>query len=316
MQNKDDKQNNITKLKTNYINFIKTYKNKLSNKKNDEFRISTYNIHYFTNIFEMKSTFREIIKNIIKINSDIIIIQEIVIGTDIVIINKNLKINIKNFYNLINSMYNKTIFCNAVPSWFNAIYGNMVLINKKFTTHTFNELNHTFPKSKCNNIRVGGNSDCVPETRCFIYITMKFKIYDLHIYGTHLDISDENARLTQIKYIINQSKVHKNKNDIVFICGDFNTIDRKQYDSKDYRINNSYTKNNGKVINFLKKSKFFDCHEENKIEMTTWNNTRVDFIFINKKCLNYRAEYYLVDSSDHIPVILTLENNFTIKPNV
>lgn len=307
----DDKLENILKLKLNYVNFIKKNQKKISIKKKDEFRISTYNIHYFTDIYEKKSKFKEIIKNILKINSDIIILQEIIIGTDEVIINNNLKLNIRNFYSLISSLYNKTIFCNSVPSWFNAIYGNMVLINKNIN-YNVNESNYTFSKAICN-VRVSGSHDCSPETRCYIYLMVKFKIYNLHIYGTHLDISDEKIRINQIKYIINKTKNHKNKNDIVFICGDFNTIDRSQYNSDDYRINNSYTKKNGKVIKYLKKTNFYDCHETNKSDMTTWNNTRVDFIFVNKKCLNYRAEYYFVDSSDHIPVIITLEDNFSIE---
>ena len=53
----DDKLENILKLKLNYINFIKKNQKKISIKKKDEFRISTYNIHYFTDIYEKKSKF-------------------------------------------------------------------------------------------------------------------------------------------------------------------------------------------------------------------------------------------------------------------
>jgi endonuclease/exonuclease/phosphatase family metal-dependent hydrolase len=268
----------------------------ISPKKKNEFRLTTYNIHYFTDIYESTSTYSGILKDMKNIDSDVIGLEESILGNK-VSINKTVTIDTTHFFKDVDKLgYNKTIFCNSVPSWYEAIYGNVVLVKKKYCKdtlcETLNEEIYTFDKSTKTTI-VSGKHSGTPETRCFIKIHLKYGSFHLHIYTTHLDVATENERLRQIKYIINDSKIYNKKNDVVFIMGDFNS-----------------TGNDSLVMNELLKKHFIDCHTAE--QMTVWNGTRVDYIFCNKRIHgNYRAEYYYTTNSDHIPVIITLTPDCT-----
>jgi endonuclease/exonuclease/phosphatase family metal-dependent hydrolase len=321
-------------LKTQFITYIGNNKDKtLSDLKDGEFRLATYNIHYFTDTNEEVNTYEGIIKNDIKlINADIIGLQEIVLGNEINInTEKKLIVDTTELYNDISNYgYHKTIICNSVPSWFNSLYGNMVLVhdricNKDVKCLETEETIHTFDKSD-ETVQVSGKHQGTQETRCFILLKAKYNNYNLYIYVTHLDVASETLRTEQINYIITDSKKYSESNDVVFIMGDFNSFNKEDLNDLDSRknlpkgnymekwINDTYVNKNGSVLESLMENKFFDCHSKNKELMTTWNTTRVDFIFCNKKMDgDFRAEYLYTLNSDHIPVILTLTNNTTFE---
>jgi endonuclease/exonuclease/phosphatase family metal-dependent hydrolase len=301
---------NPESLKLKFLEFVESNKDEksLSKLEPDEFRIATYNIHYFINIHEIKSTYDGVLQDIRTISADVIGLQEFILGNKVKI-NTDVTVDLTNFYDDIDKMgYTKTVLCNSVPSWFKSFYGNIALIHDRVCNNSdtictsLSETIHTFEKST-ESVTVSGVHEGTNETRCYIKIKTSYNGNTIYIYITHLDVASEELRKQQIQYIVNNSKTY-DKNGIVFIMGDFNTFDASD-DSLPPK--NEYTQNNGQVIDELKNSGFFDCHAQNKSKMTTWNNTRVDFIFCNKQISgDFRAEYLYTDNSDHLPVVLTL----------
>jgi endonuclease/exonuclease/phosphatase family metal-dependent hydrolase len=315
--------NYVENLKQSFINFINKNENTLSARGDGEYRIATYNVHYFTDVHEAKETKDIIIGDIANIDANALVLQEILVGGDNIKINNMLSINLGDLYNKISTKtkYSKKIVCNSVPSWYDGIYGNMMLINDncdKVCTKLEENI-YTFDKSN-ETVTVSGKNEGTKETRCYMYIHSVHSVvnrnYNIHIFGTHLDVASEAERLSQIKIIINHARKFNGPNDVVFICGDFNTFDRNDFSPDDPLLTtNQFTKNNGDVIKELKHNNYIDCHSNDKIAMTTWNGTRVDFIMCNKNISGYRAEYYYTLGSDHLPVILTLQKDFMILNN-
>ena len=157
---------------------------------------------------------------------------------------------------------------------------------------------------------MSGSHQGTNETRCYIKVKTAYNGKNIYIYTTHLDVASEDTRKKQMEYIIKDSKQHNRRDDVVFIMGDFNTFDVQDIENTKFAESwksNEYMRQNGEVVKLLKRRGFVDCHQPNKAEMTTWNNTRVDFIFCNKTVSgDFRAEYLYTENSDHLPVILTL----------
>ena len=326
--------NDISQLKINFLEYVET--NLAQNINvingfddiNKGIRICTYNIHYFTDIYEKKNTYNEILSDIQKINADIIILEEAIIG-GIIKINSEITIDCTDLYNKLNDLgYKKIIVCNNVPSWYNGVYCNLMLINDRILTNVakctiekantcekFNEYIYSFPKAK-SSVVVSGAHQGTKETRCFIYANVNIKEYNIHIFGTHLDVGSEDERLFQISNIIEETKKYNNENDYIIIMGDFNTDDKnKQYmdpEKIQFIQNNRFIKDNGKVIKALLDNNYFNIFSKTpNIEMTTWNNTIVDFIFIkngiNKPIPeNFNPKIYFTNASDHLPLCVDI----------
>ena len=223
--------------------------------------------------------------------------------------------------------YPKVILCNSVPSWYKAVYGNMLLIHKRLVDKCgpkdllckmYDETIYTFNKSTETRV-VSGSHQGTKETRCYIYINIPYDNKNIHIYGTHLDVASEETRLQQIKFIMEKIRTqHQSVNDISFIMGDFNSMDREQYKTHNYAyskeiLDNEFLLESGKVVKYLKENNYYDVCGNDPLEMTTWNNTRVDFIFCNRQLKNYVVEKYFTKASDHIPVVITLKSAATEK---
>jgi endonuclease/exonuclease/phosphatase family metal-dependent hydrolase len=333
-----DDYNNITvdDLKKNFIKYVTINKHNNDNISKPAnvgvgITIGTYNIHYFTDVYEKKNTYSNIINDIEYMNLDILLLEEALIGSNIKI-NDNLSIDPSNFYEDMYKLgYKKVIVCNNVPSWFNGIYCNILLIHQRIMDisavdtckinynicENLNEYIYSFDKAKETTI-VSGKHAGTKETRCYIYITFTINKMNIHLYGTHLDVASETERLNQINQIIKNAKKFNSPNDYIIILGDFNTNDlNKKYNNNsknDYVKNNKFTKNNNLVINRLKKNYYYDIFQNNlsHVEMTAWNNLIVDFIFVrngkNKKIpKNFKSEIFYTDASDHLPIILHID---------
>uniref|UniRef100_A0A6C0H9E2 Endonuclease/exonuclease/phosphatase domain-containing protein n=1 Tax=viral metagenome TaxID=1070528 RepID=A0A6C0H9E2_9ZZZZ len=310
-----------SELKESFLKYIENYKHLNNTNVDDSLRIATFNVHYFTDINE-KDTYESILNVIHHLNADIIILQEVIVGGKI-IINENTTINVSNLYDdLTNIGYKKKILCNSVPSWFQGIYGNLLLmknklcINKKNSLHKLceenNETIHTFEKSKECTV-VSGSHEGTNETRCYIYCKFNYHKCNFHIFGFHLDVGTEVTRLEQINNILVQCDCIKlsDPEAYIILLGDFNTTATSIPD-------NEFLKNNGVVYDKIVSHphNYYDCSKLNKekdrSKMTTWNNQVVDFIFCNKNLLsddNFGAEfdYYYTNSSDHLPIFITLK---------
>jgi len=291
-------------------------------------RIATYNVHYFTDVDEKKNTYEEVMKDIETINADIFILQEVIVGAGLVQIKPNLFVEISTLYTRLDNMgYTKIILCNSVPSWYKAIYGNLLLINKRLVDKCgsddlickkYDETIFTFNKSTTTTV-VSGSHEGTKETRCYIYVKIPFEDLNLHIYGTHLDVASEKTRMEQAMHIVKIiNSTHTQANDVGIIMGDFNTIDREQYQRENNQeiLQNKFLAQSGEVVKTLKTLNFHDMSADDPLKMTTWNNTRVDFIFSKPafKRGTYIAEKYFTKASDHLPVIVTLKRKVSTEP--
>lgn len=340
-------------LKCSYLNFIYQNENRnnnipVNNKGDNILRIATFNIHYFTDVWEANDTYADVLLAIKNLNPDIIVLQEALIGGDNITINPGLKLDLSDLYPQFEQLdYLKIVVCNSVPSWFPAVYGNILLVKNEFldkcvqdwtedsakkefqinrdkiVCEMMDENVFTFSKAEESTIVAGGQKGTM-ETRCYIYIKFPYKNRNIHIYGTHLDVATEANRLTQINRIIKDIEIKmKNdpttENDIFIVTGDFNSHDPKQYVGTqlgEQLSQNRFLKDNGKVVQALKKAGFTDAHQNNPAPLTTWSNVRVDFIFIkdnlalledkNPLDIVKNADVYFTDSSDHIPVFIDL----------
>lgn len=283
-------------LKNNYLNHISQNKYFLT-KNYGKLRIATYNIHYWTDVWE-NNKMNEIIKDIKYINADIIFLQEVIFGVKYKV--KNNYIDTRNIITILEKLDYFVVFCNTLPTWYNGIYGNMMCIKNKFK-NKINVSNHTFEKYTENNkINKKLSND---ETRCFI----KLEYLDFVIIGVHLCVNLEKNRLKQIKYISKILNKEKYKNKKLILLGDFNTTNVLEYENKiiknnilKYVFNNNryFMKNN--CIKILNDNKFLSV--TNKIKLTVWSNIQCDYIF-TKNINKYKSHVLYTNNSDHLPII-------------
>jgi endonuclease/exonuclease/phosphatase family metal-dependent hydrolase len=298
------------KLKKKFMRLVQSeqYKVKLPAKAvGAVLRLATFNVHYFTDVYEKRNTYYEVLDVIMSINADVIILQEILVGGSHVVINKDLTLDISNLFYMFQGMgYMKVIHCATVPSWFNSSYGNIMLVKDNICPMILcdiDESTYTFAKSNSATV-VSGQHEGIKETRCYIYIKIELGGIVYHIIGTHLDISSESTRLNQIQHIVQTYDSVRGPNDIIIIMGDFNTFDTNQYRNRQYSYlnTNEFTKMNGLVYEYLVENGYNDLTTNPPQLVTTWNLTRVDFIFSSHQL---RAECYTMytAASDHFPVI-------------
>lgn len=280
-------------------------------------RFATFNVHYFTDTHE-KNTYRQILDTIEAIDADFILLNEVILGGKVKV-NATTTVDVSNWYaDIAKRGYQRCIFCNVVPAWFNAVFGNALLVHQRvrcddFICNAINETIHTFPKSE-HVVAVSGQHAGVRETRCMIRASFPWRDVHVAIYGVHLDVASEDTRLAQIKEVVRQvrrdGKAHGDSY-APFIMGDFNTFDATQYPRDDPRMRTTFARGNGKVVGYLKKQGFYDCATVNggeAPEMSTWSNVRVDFIFGAHPDLRRRIRFDTVPTlaSDHLPVVITL----------
>jgi endonuclease/exonuclease/phosphatase family metal-dependent hydrolase len=316
-------------LEKEYINndmLIKQYKennrsfehlnNNIKKCSSNNIRIMLYNVHFWTNC-EEKNSMKEIINVIQKVNPDILCINEATIGKtkyndyDVSYEIEKIADPIKIIINLekkeLSDKYEQFVGCNVVPSWFNAIYGNIIYIKKSLKQRIMkyfaglsykNTIYNKFIcgyKNKCNMgqmIMTYNDLECcntsfinnvypltsigTKETRCFI----KFSLPDFDIIFTHLEAYNKEKRLLELK------ELNNNIIKTTIILGDFNTIllddytedqlkqwiNAPNYDA--YKTTSCIDKNIFDSMGWTNLDTYYN------INMTTWNGTKVDHIFI------------------------------------
>ena len=335
-------------LKYNYLEWVlhkRAHSFGVSVKPPGSLRIATYNVHYFTDVFEQINTYNGILRDVKTIGADFIGLTEVLVGGKDVTIHPGLTLHLDTLYaDLRKCGYPKKTMCNSVPSWYDGIYGNMLLVHDRVPCTdalctNLNESIFTFPKSK-KTVTVSGGHAGTTETRCYIKVqhthTGKRGVrYTVYVYTTHLDVASESERVRQIQHMIRDSQQHRGPQDVVFMMGDFNTVSAKHMDDKErrrvsyaqeWRKNKYYDfpksstlrkrKRAYRVIQALEENAFYDCHADCAADMTTWNQNRVDFIFCNRKVRQPEtmvAEYAYTANSDHIPVVLTMNKEVEFK---
>lgn len=216
------------------------YRTQAKDKVTHNFRIMCWNVRYFTNVNDQQ-TIDKIASVISEHNPDIICLQEATTGyNDYYKPDTSYFVDIRKYlpeYALLSS-------CLVVPSWYEAMYGNMILVKNEFVNFVkrnasdtyfnnlctqgraqgkclFNQYASTYMVPKPVNYREAGNVSSVfsGETRCYIRISLSE--YDLIC--THLEAYNKTIRRKQLDEL----------NNLIIrptiICGDFNVIDVNIY---------------------------------------------------------------------------------------
>ncbi|MCL4361709.1 endonuclease/exonuclease/phosphatase family protein [Candidatus Dependentiae bacterium] len=251
---------------------------KIPFKDNSIFRIVTYNVHYWKNPHDNKTTILEMLEIIKNLNPDIVILQEVspipgfgMIGHFAHSIAMKLleeKVKVPNF-----------AFCNTLGrgQWF----GNVIASRTPF-----------------GNVEAFGFKAQLDseENRCYIVAhTQMPNNKELNIYGTHLEVSDKTGefREKQIKEIFDHA-VTKLKNKNFLIAADFNATRESS------------------TIQLLQKNGFRDCFSYlgwQNPTLTNWTGKEIDFIFLSPTWnLPLAGCYVYYDaSSDHLPIIMDIK---------
>ena len=285
-------------------------------KNSDHIRIMTWNIHYWSKIVannvpnadkqavESKN-YKAIINEIVLINPDIVCMQEVNYGkTNYIDVDLNEELD-KIGYILVS-------FCNTSPSWFVVPYGNAIIVRKDFlwcegsplSCNTVGQRNNIYKNNS-----EGKSTKCYIET---IYKNIKFIC-------THLDVYDNIGCVREAQ--INELDDYIGSTCPAIIFGDFNLISENDYkgnaNDEAWYEHLKTRGNNGNAFKLIKRKGWIDSFEikGNKPPYTTWNSTRIDFIFFKNfdKISNIQLQDLIVDSfvhyttnSDHIPIIVDL----------
>lgn len=248
-------------------------------------RIMTYNVHFWTNPNE-DPNIDNIIDTILTINPDVLCLQEVLYS--------KLQIDGKKLLD----KYEIKSFCNITPSWFNDVYGNMILIDKTllrklkkqpaeqyFSNNVCGKSNRCF-LGQFNYIYDSLNccqqgKSIVPlqgaETRCFIKISLP----QFDIICTHLEAYNTETRVKQL------TELNKFITRPTIVLGDFNMICENDYvdpfkteylDTSEYKKYKEQAMGYKTLENFTD-NKWTDTGKDSSINMTTWNGTRIDYIF-------------------------------------
>jgi len=283
----------IDDLKKQYLNNIIKYepqKKIVSDKHKNSIRLMSYNVHFWTDVHE-KDNLIKICNTILELQPDIVCLQEVLAST--IYTSKH---NLLDEYEILS-------FCNVTPSWFNDVYGNMILINKLFklkikkSTYseyykmnicgktnkcTLSQFNNTYKSLKCCSKHTPDKLtlDSSDETRCFIKISLP----TFDIICTHLEAYNTDKRILQLKelneYITRET----------YILGDFNMINEAIYPKKfrdEYIDKPEYDRYKNVALGYDTITRFTDNIWENislskpdfSLDFTTWNGTAVDYIF-------------------------------------
>lgn len=311
-------QKNLLTLYESNNNLLST-QNPIKPKSDDIIRMMTWNVHYWSKIeannddstkpSKESANYRAILNDINEIKPDIVCMQEVNYGkTNYIDADLNEELN-KIGYILVS-------YCNTVPSWFVVPYGNAIIVKK--------DLGWCIPSS-CNNVPQRNNVYRInsegKSTKCYIETIYK----NIKIICTHLDVYDNTGKIREKQieeldnYIGNQCPT--------IIFGDFNLVCEDDYQSNDEDKNwyNYISKDpklgmNGDAYKFIKSKGWIDSFDikGTKPKYTTWNITRIDFIFFKNfdKIPNTNLSEFLDDSfvyytsnSDHIPVIIDIKKS-------
>ena len=259
------------------------YNKKIPKKTNSFLRIMSWNVRYFTDC-DNNLTMDKQCQVINDILPDILCLQEGTLGYNKYYTPESKLANDPRYYL---KDYVLMSACNIVPSWYEALYGNMIFIKRTLAESVgiadpnfdilcepdkkkcfFNQYAKTYdnPHPIIKNI-IGDDVNLFSqkETRCFTKIS--FSNYD--IFCTHLEAYDKKIRMQQLKEL---SKQITRKS---LIMGDFNIIDTviyknllETYKDDDQNFYNSVKNewNYIKKINNLE----FDSDELKFIKKSKW----------------------------------------------
>jgi endonuclease/exonuclease/phosphatase family metal-dependent hydrolase len=303
--------------------------NHIAEYKRDKLRIMTYNIHMWQGVIGDESNWshktdnrNNIIDVINKLKPDILCLQEVLYKDEII--------------SLLLKDYMILSSCSVVPSYYAIPYMTMVFIKKEAKETYINKYDNdglfkaicttyddcffgqtvgSFKQMTLPNSNVYG---VTTETKCFI----KFSMPLFDIICTHLTAYDKEGknRLSELSSL----RESLNSNRKTLILGDFNLVNTKEYNDPGFskyiktNIENKFgftqieydtiTQNYGWVDIYKMKAE----QSGRFVNYSNWTGFRVDYIFLAnwtpREIDNIDSYFYYSSASDHIPLILDIED--------
>lgn len=244
-------------------------------------KILQWNIYYKENI-------EKVADEILKINPDIICLQELIQNTNIkptVDTGNYLKKNLK-YFSFIKETETWSNRSNKTAQ-LNAIFSRYPITNTSY--QYLSPLHHNPP-------------DANFEGRVYIEATIKINQIDLTVGTTHLSFSPQfiiNER--RKKEVDNLAKILVSKKNNYIFTGDLNAV----YDSYAIKTIEKYLVHAGP--NYLEPTwttKPFDYHGQFKEDKLRW---RLDYIFKTKDIKVVDSKILKTPLSDHLPILATID---------
>lgn len=268
-------------------------------------RIVTYNSNYQKS---SPSGLSLDIKNVLKaLNADILIVQEVPI--------KQTTTSPKQLGSEIKTLFAEFGYTHAAVMRAHEDFANVILskpeLFAKASGVVFSDQGQTGSKK--------------PTQRSYVRVDyMQNNKPWLTVFGTHLELRDEEIRTKQLMQIVQAANTAGTEN--VLIAGDFNALRKKDYDYAidattgwDILVKRFQSFKNSppvstKALDFLAKT-YIDCFEKASLpgpKFTAENGQVLDHIFLNKNWnIPIKGCYvYYSDASDHLPVIMDINHSF------
>ena len=305
-------------------NTLLAEQNPLKPKSDNVIRMMTWNVHYWSKIVannddgateqsKESANYKAILNDINEIKPDIICMQEVNYG-------KTAYFNADLNEELNKIGYMLVSYCNTVPSWFVVPYGNAIVVRKDLG---WCDNTSCIQVPQRNNVYK--NNSAGKSTKCYIEAIYK----NIKIICTHLDVYDNTGKIREKQIDELNEYIGSHCPSIIF--GDFNLVCEDDYKSNkidkdwyNYISCDPKLGMNGDAYNFIKSKGWIDVFDikGTKPKYTTWNITRIDFIFFKNfdKVPNIDLNELLDDcfvhyttNSDHIPVIIDIKKSELTK---
>ena len=262
-------------------------------KKNNIFRIMSFNIYQWMNAIEQPN-FDNQLDTIIKLNPDVFILQE-------VLINNSLLDNDPYITRFIRLGYPHYIYSvdTLLDNNSNMAYGNILFSKIPFINHQI--------------INTNTNTNTNNENYSCLYVELSNNI---HIFGTHLEVYDstDNSRIQQLEKIYQIINTIDSPN--IILLGDLNLLYQPQLTQIqwDYQVSHDKRRNiitSSKAYKTIINNNFIDSFDYLNLSpppISSCYDRRVDYIFIKNnfsyQCTNTQIVHTNV--SDHLPIYLDL----------
>ena len=260
-------------------------------KKNNIFRIMSFNIYQWMNAIEQPN-FDNQVDTIIKLNPDVFILQE-------VLINNSLLDNDPYITRFIRLGYSHYIYSidTLLENNSNMAYGNILFSKIPFINHQI----------------INTNTNTNNENYSCLYVELSNNI---HIFGTHLEVYDstDNSRIQQLEKIYQIINTIDSPN--IILLGDLNLLYQPQLTQIqwDYQVSHDKRRNiitSSKAYKTIINNHFIDSFDYLNLSpppISSCYDRRVDYIFIKNnfsyQCTNTQIVHTNV--SDHLPIYLDL----------
>jgi len=156
------------------------------------------------------------------------------------------------------------------------------------------------------------------EGRCAVGISFDIESKQrLHIYSTHLDVSDHSGalRLAEVKTLLAYIKLKTAPQDAVIVMGDMNATQWRDYspEHKEWIMKNAIARGVPEditVLDVFRKEGYLDAAElkGERLPLTVWSGKRVDYILCKNIAASQIAQVFAVPAlvSDHLMIGIDL----------